>query len=110
MAGVEDIPTTKEIKRMRQNQSLDYNKQIPFKRDVPEFVYKVEEHETPKSLGFAEAVSLQSLEEKRRDVEEELQKKLDKRRLKKLKERDMKTIIKQKINFEKPASFPLDLP
>jgi len=30
MAGVDNIPTAKEIKRMKQNKSIDYNKQIPF--------------------------------------------------------------------------------
>ena len=28
---------------MRQKQDINYNKQIPFKREVPEFVYKLEE-------------------------------------------------------------------
>lgn len=41
MAGVENIPTAKEIKRMRQKQDIDYNKQIPFKRQAPQFVYKL---------------------------------------------------------------------
>jgi hypothetical protein len=39
MAGVENIPTAKEIKRLRQKQDINYNKEIPFKRDAPEFVY-----------------------------------------------------------------------
>ena len=42
MAGVDNIPTAKEIKRMRQKQDINYNKDIPFKREVPEFVYKLE--------------------------------------------------------------------
>ena len=42
MAGVENIPTAKEIKRLRQKKDLDYNKEIPLKRDAPEFVYKTE--------------------------------------------------------------------
>lgn len=43
MAGVENIPTAKEIKRLRQKKDLDYNKEIPFKREAPEFVYKTED-------------------------------------------------------------------
>jgi hypothetical protein len=43
MAGVENVPTAKEIKRLRQKKDLDYNKEIPFKREIPEFVYKIEE-------------------------------------------------------------------
>jgi hypothetical protein len=42
---------------------------------------------------------LQNLEGKRRDVEEELQRKMDKRRMKKLKERDLKIVINMKNNF-----------
>lgn len=41
MAGVDNIPTAKEIKRMRQKKDIDYNKQVPFKREIPEFTYKV---------------------------------------------------------------------
>jgi hypothetical protein len=40
---------------------------------------------THKGTSFANTISLQTLEGKRRDVEEELQRKLDKRRMKKLK-------------------------
>lgn len=54
---------------MRQKQDIDYNKDIPFKRDIPEFVYKLESNETPKSTFFASTISLQTLEGKRRDVE-----------------------------------------
>jgi pre-mRNA-splicing factor CDC5/CEF1 len=43
MAGVENIPTAKEIKRLRQKQDIDYTKEIPFKREVPNFVYHTEE-------------------------------------------------------------------
>jgi hypothetical protein len=35
MAGVENIPTQKELKRLRQKKDIDYNKEIPFKRDAP---------------------------------------------------------------------------
>ena len=41
MAGVDNIPTAKEIKRMKQDRSIDYNKEIPFERKVPEFRYKL---------------------------------------------------------------------
>ena len=44
MAGVDNIPTAKEIKRMRQKKDIDYNREIPFKRDVPEFTYKLEDN------------------------------------------------------------------
>ena len=39
---------------------------------MPEFVYHTEEAETPKNVGFASTITLQTLEGKRRDVEEEL--------------------------------------
>ena len=110
MAGVDNIPTAKELKRLRQKQDIDYNSQIPFKREVPEFVYKVEETETAKNNSFASTISLQTLEGKRRDVEEELQRKLDKKRLKKLKDRDFKSMLDIKNRFEKPVSAPISLP
>jgi len=46
---------------MRQKQDIDYNKEIPFKREIPEFVYKVEESETSKNTFFASTISLQTL-------------------------------------------------
>ena len=65
---MENVPTAKEIKRMRQKKDLDYNKEIPFKRDAPDFVYKAEDSETPKNVIFASTITLQTLEGKRRDV------------------------------------------
>jgi len=95
---------------MRQKQDIDYNKEIPFKREVPEFVYKLEDNQTSKNTFFASTISLQTLEGKRRDVEEELQRKLDKKRLKKLKDTDYKTMMIIKNRFEKPTSTPIQLP
>lgn len=110
MAGVDDIPTAKEIKRMRQKKDLDYNRQIPFKRDAPEFVYKTEESQTPKNAGFASTITIQTLQGKRRDVEEELQRKLDRRRMKKFRERDLKAALSLKNDIARPASLPINLP
>ena len=36
MAGVENIPTAKQIKRLRQKQDIDYNKEIPSKLSFEE--------------------------------------------------------------------------
>ncbi len=35
---------------------------------------------------------------------------MDKRRMKKLKERDLKIVINMKNNFQKPVAFPVELP
>lgn len=110
MAGVENIPTAKEIKRLRQKKDIDYNKEIPFKRDVPQFVYKVQSAETPKNVSFASTITLQTLEGKRRDVEEELQRKLDRRRMKKFRERDLKSVLNMKNEIARPSSLPINLP
>ncbi len=110
MAGVENVPTAKEIKRMRQKKDLDYNKEIPFKRDAPEFVYRTEEAETPRSTIFASTITLQTLEGKRRDVEEELQRKLDRRRMKKFRDRDLKSVLEMKNQMARPAALPISLP
>jgi MinD superfamily P-loop ATPase len=61
MAGVDNIPTAKEIKRMRQRKDIDYNKDIPFKREVPEFIGKLEESEAQQNAFFASTISLQTL-------------------------------------------------
>jgi hypothetical protein len=92
---------------MKQNKSIDYNKEIPFKREIPEFKYshQEEEEKAPSGTSYANTISLQTLEGKKREVEDELQRKLDKRRLKKLKERDLKTVMSMKERFEKPAAF-----
>ena len=96
---------------MKQKQDINYNDMIPFKREVPEFVYKLEENQASKNSSFfASTISLQTLEGKRRDVEEELQRKLDKKRLKKLKDRDYKGLIDLKRNFNMPAAQPINLP
>jgi MinD superfamily P-loop ATPase len=42
MAGVENIITQQELKRLKQKKDIDYNKEVPFKRDVPDFVFKTE--------------------------------------------------------------------
>lgn len=63
-----------------------------------------------KSAGFASTITLQTLEGKRRDVEEELQRKLDRRRMKKFKERDMKALMMLKNDVKRPAALPISLP
>jgi len=50
------------------------------------------------------------LEGKRRDVEEELQRKLDRRRMKKFRERDLKSVLNMKNEIAKPSSLPINLP
>jgi hypothetical protein len=43
MAGVENIITQQELKRLKQKKDIDYNKEVPFKREVPDFAYKTEQ-------------------------------------------------------------------
>ena len=76
---------------------------------MPEFVYQTEESETPRNVNFASTITLQTLEGKRRDVEEELQRKLDRRRMKKFKERDLKAAMLLN-EIVRPASLPINLP
>lgn len=60
MAGVENIITQQELKRLKQKKDIDYNKEVPFKREVPDFVYKTEQSETPASSAFALNITLQA--------------------------------------------------
>lgn len=108
MAGVENIMTQQEQKRLRQRRDINYNKEVPFKRDAPDFVYSAEKTETPSSGVFALNMSLQALEGKRRDAEEELARKEDKKRIKKLQEKDPLTLINPK-NYTKPPPTPISL-
>jgi|JI61114BRNA_FD_contig_31_1609270_length_1222_multi_3_in_0_out_0_2 hypothetical protein len=110
MAGVENIITQQELKRLKQKKDIDYNKQVPFKRDVPDFVFKTEESETPASSAFALNITLQAMEGKKREVDQEIKQKIDKRRMKKFKEKDISVAIMQKRELAKPPAVPINLP
>ena len=56
---------------------------------VPDFVYKPGAEEDPEPDKKLSNVSLQQMEGRRRDEEEEARRKIDQRRMKKLKEREM---------------------
>ena len=60
--------TQQQQKRLRQRRDINYNKEVPFKRDAPDFVYPTEKTETPTSGAFALNMSRQALEGKRRDA------------------------------------------
>lgn len=68
---------------------VDYNAEIPFERAPLQLVYKTGSEEDPKPNLHLANISLQTLEGKRRDEEEEKMRKLDQRRIKKLKERNL---------------------
>lgn len=70
-------------------QGIDYNKEIAFERMVPEFVFKPALEENPDPNQKLSNVSLQQMEGRRRDEEEEAKRKIDQRRMKKLKEREL---------------------
>ena len=77
-AGI-DFNLKKKIK------GVDYNQDVPFERAPLELVYATGEEETPKPNLHLANISLQTLEGKRRDEEEETKRKLDAKRIKKLK-------------------------
>lgn len=86
VAGIEIIPDVQKKKRVR---VVNYNIEVPFERVAPEYVYKHTPEENPKPDLNQSKVALHTLEGKLRAEEEERFKKMDEKRLKKLKERDL---------------------
>ena len=86
MAGIEIVPETKKKRKVRE---INYNVEVPFERVAPEFVFKHSEGENPDSDINKSKVALHELEGKLRTEEDAKFKKIDEKRLKKLKERDL---------------------
>ena len=83
-AGIDfEIPVRRKVKEM------DYNKEIPFQRTVPEGRFKPGPEESPASDPFKSAVSLQQIEGKRRDDELQRRQLIDRKQMKKLKDKNM---------------------
>ena len=69
---------------------LDYNAEVPFQQNVPVGRYAPDiEKETPSIDNFKSNISLQQIEQKRRDEEEKKKRALDSKRMKKLKEKNL---------------------
>lgn len=96
MAGIEIVPDLKKKRKVREN---NYNLEVPFERVAPEYgilfivVFKHTAEENPTADLNKTKVALHDLEGKMRTQEEEKFKKIDEKRLKRLKERDLPMAI-----------------
>lgn len=82
MAGI-------EIHRHLKIKGCNYNKEIPFQRNVPAGKYSATDKETPQINSFQANITLQQIEQKRRDEEEKKKRALDSKRMRKLKEKNL---------------------
>jgi pre-mRNA-splicing factor CDC5/CEF1 len=81
----------------KKKREMNYNADVPFLRTVPEGSFKPGPEETPSANKFKGAISLQFLENRTRDEEEEKFKKIDEKRMKNLKQKNLPEAI-EKIN------------
>lgn len=98
-AGVDYIIKTK-IK------GIDYNKEIPFERLAPDFIYQTGADETPKPNLQLGNISLQTLEGTRRDEEEALKRKNDAKKMKKFKDQNLPAAYDKIQAINEPAKKP----
>ena len=76
---------------------VDYSQEIPFEREVPTGRFQPDDTETPEEDQFRQNISLQQIEQKRRDDDEKTQRQQDAKRLRQLKEKDLPKAL-DKIN------------
>lgn len=81
----------------KKKKEMNYNIDIPFLRKIPEGNWEIKTEETPTANKFKGAISLQFLENRNRDEEEEKFRKIDQKRMKNLKQKNLPEAI-EKIN------------
>jgi pre-mRNA-splicing factor CDC5/CEF1 len=81
----------------KKKKEMNYNVDVPLMRKVPEGSFKPGAEETPASNKFKGAISLQFLENRNRDDEEEKFRKIDDKRMKNLKQKNLPEAL-EKIN------------
>jgi len=81
----------------KKKKEMNYNADVPFYRKVPEGSFSVDSEQVPTVNKFKGAISLQFLENRTRDEEEEKFRKIDQKRMKNLKQKNLPEAI-DKIN------------
>ena len=81
----------------KKKKEMNYNLDVPLMRKVPEGSFKSGLEETPAPNKFKGAISLQFLENRNRDEEEEKFRKIDNKRMKNLKQKNLPEAL-EKIN------------
>lgn len=77
----------------KKKKEMNYNIDVPFQRKVPEGSWSDNLEQTPEVNKFKGAISLQFLENRNRDEEEEKFRKIDAKRMKNLKQKDLPDAI-----------------
>ncbi|KRX02772.1 Homeodomain protein [Pseudocohnilembus persalinus] len=83
---------------------IDYNAEVPFERQVPDYVYQTDQKETPKPDVKYQTMTFNQVEGRMRDEQERKFKEIDKKRMKKLMENDMEKIA-EKLQKEAEKLF-----
>lgn len=86
-----------ELQVRKKIKHLDFNIEIPFERPIPEPVYQTTKEEDPKPNLNLQNMNISTIEGQLRDEEESKKKKIDQKRMKKLREENLvKEIQKEK--------------
>jgi len=89
----------------KKKKEMNYNADIPFERNVPEGSWKIGKDEKPEVNKIRGAISLQVLENRNRDEIEERNRKIDKRRIDKLKGKNLPEAIEMINKMNDPANI-----
>ena len=88
----------------KKKKEMNYNVDIPFKRDVPIGSWSQFLEETPGPDKFKAGISLQFLDNRNRDIEEEKQRKIDEKRMKDLKNSNLPKAFEMINKINDPVS------
>eukprot|EP01017_Pseudomicrothorax_dubius_P026119 TRINITY_DN2890_c0_g1_i10.p1 TRINITY_DN2890_c0_g1~~TRINITY_DN2890_c0_g1_i10.p1 ORF type:complete len:605 (+),score=188.83 TRINITY_DN2890_c0_g1_i10:351-2165(+) len=81
---------------------VDYNVEVPFERTAPAFVFRTGKEEDPKPNLQLGKITLQMLEGPRRDEDEQAKRRVDARKIKKLKDRDLPSTYDKLVKLTDP--------
>lgn len=99
-AGIEIVLRLPKKKKKEMN----YNSDVPFMREVPKGSFSDMLEPTPEPDKFKGGISLQYLEKRERDREEEKQRKIDEKRMKNLKQKDLPKAIEMINKMNDPMN------
>ena len=88
----------------KKKKEMNYNVDIPFKREVPIGSWSEFLEDTPGPDKFKAGISLQVLDNRNRDIEEEKQKKIDEKRMKDLKNSNLPKAFEMINKVNDPVS------
>lgn len=89
----------------KKKKEMNYNMDVPFLRKVPEGTWETPLEESPPVNKFKGAISLQFLENKNRDEQEEKFRKIDQKRMKNLKQKNLPVAIEVINKMNDPTNI-----